>query len=224
MKTGLLFDLDGTLVDSVADLAASLNAALSQNQLLNVTLEQVSTWVGNGTRVLVRRALASMDSEDMLEAVLADFTNHYANSDHAASVPLTGAIEALEWAYGEGIAMAIVTNKPETFAFDVLRAQDLDGFFSVVIGGDTCATNKPNREPLDAAVARLGVERAIMVGDSKTDVQSGRNAGLPVFAVEGGYNHGQPIANESPDVVLPTLKALPKAWQQWQLKQAESAS
>ncbi|WP_119393387.1 HAD family hydrolase [Salinibius halmophilus] len=220
MSTALLFDLDGTLVDSVADLAESLNAALSQNQLLNVTVEQVATWVGNGTRVLVQRALGSMDAEDHLEQVLADFTSHYAKSSHKASIPLRGAIEALEWAYGEGIPMAVVTNKPEAFAFDVLKAQDLEGFFPVVIGGDTCSTNKPDPEPLQEAMKRLGVTEAIMVGDSKTDVASGKNAGLPVFAVEGGYNHGLPISDSNPDVVLLSLKQLPQAWQQWQQVEA----
>lgn len=221
MKKALLFDLDGTLVDSVADLAESLNAALAQNQLLNVTVEQVSTWVGNGTKVLVQRALTSMAAEDHQQQVLADFMAHYANSSHRASVPLPGAIEALEWAYGEGVPMAIVTNKPEAFALDVLAAQDLSGFFQAVIGGDTCATNKPDPEPLREAMRRLGVVDAIMVGDSKTDVAAAKNAGLPVFAVQGGYNHGLPIADSDPDEVLLSLKQLPQMWQKWQ--QAETA-
>lgn len=216
MSTALLFDLDGTLVDSVADLAESLNAALSQCQLLNVTVEQVATWVGNGTRILSQRAVESMDAEDHLEDVLAAFTAHYAQSSHKASIPLRGALEALEWAYGEGIPMAVVTNKPEAFAIDVLKAQELEGFFGAVVGGDTCATNKPDPEPLFEAMRRLGVEEAIMVGDSKTDVASGRNAQVPVFAVEGGYNHGLPIADSKPDEVLLSLKQLPQVWQKWQ--------
>lgn len=157
-----------------------------------------------------------MDAEDHLEDVLAAFTAHYAQSSHKASIPLRGALEALEWAYGEGIPMAVVTNKPEAFAIDVLKAQELEGFFGAVVGGDTCATNKPDPEPLFEAIRRLGVEEAIMVGDSKTDVASGRNAQVPVFAVEGGYNHGLPIADSKPDEVLLSLKQLPQVWQKWQ--------
>jgi phosphoglycolate phosphatase len=193
---GLLFDLDGTLVDSVPDLAAAIDAMLADLGLPAAGPLRVRGWVGEGAAMLVRRALAGVvnaapaDIEAaQVEAALERFLIHYDRCCCHATRLYDGVEEALHGLAQRGLLLACVTNKPERFTQRLLRHFGLDQLLRVSVGGDSLATRKPDPEPLRVAAARLGVPLAScgMVGDSSIDVAAARAAGIPAIAVTYGY-------------------------------------
>lgn len=213
LPEALLFDLDGTLVDSVPDLAWAIQQMLAALSLPSATEQQVRDWVGNGAVKLVERAL-KQSSEEQAEALFDEayvcFLEQY--RDHLAvdTCLYEGVRPFLSYAQAEKIPMAVVTNKPYAFSQSILKSLQLSEFFSVVIGGDSCAEKKPHPMPLLEAARQLGVraERCLMVGDSINDVSAARAASMPVVAVPYGYNHGQPIENAQPDLIVARLDQL----------------
>lgn len=213
----LLFDLDGTLVDSVPDLAVAVEATLQALGFAPAGEHRVRQWVGNGARRLMQCALAhSLDiAEGQLPAASLDqahrlFLQHYRHSNGAASTVYPGVIDSLRRWQQQQRPMAIVTNKPLPFVPQLLAGLGLDGFFSVLVGGECTATKKPSPEPLLYACAQLQVDpgRCLMVGDSRNDVLAARAAQMPVVAVSYGYNHGEPIAAAKPDWLVDSLAAI----------------
>ncbi|TWI56820.1 phosphoglycolate phosphatase [Pseudomonas duriflava] len=210
----VMFDLDGTLLDSAPDLAVAVDAMLVQLGRPPAGLSKVRLWIGNGARVLVRRALAdSMDhhavSERETEMALALFMSIYGGS-HALTEVYSGVSEGLAALEEKRIAMAVITNKPERFVAPLLDDMGLGRFFSWIIGGDTLPQQKPDPAGLLYVMQKAGVEAeaALFVGDSRNDVRAARAAGVRCVAMTYGYNHGQPIANESPDMLLDDLRQL----------------
>lgn len=206
----LLFDLDGTLVDSAPDLAAALDATLVYGGYAAAGLDAARGWVGNGARKLVQRALAhgrgcdeSRLSDTEIDALLPYFFQEYESGCTRQTVLYPGVPEALESWHASGIRMACVTNKPERFARTIIRHFGLDALMPVVLGGDSLATRKPAPEPLWEACRQLSVavDDTIMVGDSTNDVLAARAAGMPVIAVPYGYNYGGDIADAKPDAI-----------------------
>ncbi|MEN0104932.1 MAG: phosphoglycolate phosphatase [Pseudomonas sp.] len=210
----VMFDLDGTLIDSVPDLAAAVDQMLVQLQRPAAGIEQVRNWVGNGARVLVRRALAGdMDhaavNEADTEQALALFSEFYADS-HGLSTLYPGVRETLKWLKGQGIEMALITNKPERFVGPLLDEMRIGRYFRWIIGGDTLPQQKPDPTALNFVMqmAEVSAAEAVFVGDSRSDVLAAKAAGVPCVAMSYGYNHGRPIAEEDPALVIGDLREL----------------
>jgi phosphoglycolate phosphatase len=182
----LLFDLDGTLVDTAADLVGALQAVRAHLGLLPLQDTALHQYASEGAIGLIRRGIPEAlrgDSEGLRRVFLAHYAAHLA--DH--SRPYPGARALLARCAELGIATAIVTNKPEGLARAVLKALELD--FAVIVGGDTLPVRKPDPAPLHLALEQLGVEAAAawMVGDDPRDIEAGRAAGCPTVAAAWGY-------------------------------------
>jgi len=210
----IMFDLDGTLIDSVPDLAAAVDKTLVQLGRAPAGIESVRDWIGNGVRVLVRRALAnnidhSAVDEESTEAALAIFMEAYSDS-HSQTVVYPGVRETLKWLQKQGVEMALVTNKPERFIAPLLDDMKLGRFFRWIVGGDTLPQQKPDPAALFFVMKMAGVpgSQSLFVGDSRNDVQAAKAAGVACVALSYGYNHGRPIAEESPALVINDLRQL----------------
>lgn len=188
-RKAVIFDLDGTLIDSAPDLHAAVNVALAELGRPALSLAQVTSFVGNGVAKLVERSLEATGGggADLRADALARFHNAYAVAPAALTRPYPGARAALAALAGAGFALGLCTNKPEAPARAILESLGLADVFETVIGGDTLAVLKPDPAPLRAAVARLGAGAAFYVGDSETDEATARNAGVPFFFFTGGY-------------------------------------
>ncbi|TBU76398.1 phosphoglycolate phosphatase [Phytopseudomonas daroniae] len=210
----VMFDLDGTLVDSVPDLATAVDRMLIELGRVPAGVEQVREWVGNGARVLVRRALAgdiehsAVDDADA-DVALARFLDIYADC-HDLTVLYPGVHELLEALSTAAVELAVVTNKPERFVAPLLEQVGLGGYFRWIIGGDTLPQQKPDPAALLQVMQLAGVTAAqsLFVGDSRNDVLAARAASVPCVAVSYGYNHGRPVAEEEPNLVVDSLAEL----------------
>ena len=214
---GLLFDLDGTLLDSVPDLAAAVDAMLLAANLPLAGEQRVRDWVGNGAKVLVERALAfahRCQREEIERAELLyqhqQFLAFYRECSSLHSQIYPGVMPVLKHWQQQGVKMAIVTNKPQEFVAPLLARFQLDEYFLLSVGGDTLAARKPDPAPLHYACEhlQLPISDCVMIGDSETDVKAAKAAGMPVVAVSYGYNHGRPISDSQPDLVVDSLQEL----------------
>lgn len=210
----IMFDLDGTLLDSVPDLAAAVDIMLERLQRSPAGVERVRHWVGNGALVLVQRALANdyaYDgiSEEQAAPALELFLQAYAE-EHSRSRLYPGAQETLGALHEAGVRLALVTNKPARFLPGLLQQHGLKGMFGWVVGGDSLPHKKPEPEGLLWVMEQAGVLAAdsLFVGDSKNDIQAARAAGVCCAALTHGYNHGRPIRLEQPDWVMDHLTQL----------------
>ena len=210
----ILFDLDGTLLDSVPDLAVATDHMLLQLGRPAAGVDKVRLWVGNGALMLVRRALAdSLDAsavdEQEAQAALAIFLDIY-QQQNALTRLYPQVVETLTELQAKGIKLALVTNKPEQFLPELFEQHGLTGFFSWVVGGDTFALHKPDPFGINWVLqqAQVSPEQAVFVGDSRNDVLAAKAAGVFCVALTYGYNHGAPIANENPDWVIDQLGEL----------------
>ena len=210
----VMFDLDGTLLDSVPDLAAAVDCMLAQLGRPLAGTTKVRDWVGNGSKVLVRRALADQLEHSAVADALADqahqlFLQAYADCHELSSV-YPGVRECLDWLQAHGVAMALVTNKPTQFVGPLLAQTGLAEYFRWVLGGDSLPVQKPDPAALHWVLQQASVlpQQALFVGDSRNGVRAARAAGVPCVAVSYGYNHGRPIAEENPLLVLPDLRQL----------------
>ena len=209
----VMFDLDGSLVDSVPDLAFAVDAVLLANNKPAAGESLVRQWVGNGAQVLIERALAHARlpcSKTDVDSALSLFKIHYHQHCAVHTRLYDGVLPCLEHLSGKGVTMAIVTNKPREFVPAILSALSIEHFFSGIVGGDDLPRRKPAPDPLEYCLNSLKAEvsNSLMVGDSCHDIQAARRAGVPVVAVNYGYNHGRDISEESPDAVVSSLSEL----------------
>lgn len=213
--TALFFDLDGTLVDSVPDLAAAVNAMLTQLGLPEREESQVRVWVGNGMDNLLHRALTGAMAGRADPALFARakpmYKAAYAERLSAYSRVYPGAREGLVALQAAGLPLACVTNKLVEFAQPLLERLELSQFFNTVVGGECVARPKPAPDALWLCAERLGapIGHSLMVGDSSNDVGAARNAGCPVVCVPYGYNHGRDIREAQPDAVVASIADIP---------------
>ena len=210
----VMFDLDGTLMDSVPDLAAAVDKMLLQLGREPAGVQQVRNWVGNGSPVLVRRALAGQLEHDgvpgdLAAEALALFMQAYAGG-HELTTVYPGVRECLGWLREHDVPMAIITNKPAQFIEPLLAEKGLVGYFQWLVGGDTLPQQKPDPAALLWVMGKAGAApvESLFVGDSRNDVRAAKAAGVPCVALSYGYNHGEPIANEQPAMVLDDLREL----------------
>ena len=208
LKPAILFDLDGTLADTLPDLAASTNHVRQLHGLDAVELAIVRTFIGDGIRSLLRRALAEIQADEATtEAAFLSYSEHHREqcTRHARLFP--GVPEHLEQLRQAGHPIAVVTNKPEQFAVPVARHLGLHDFTSVIVGGDTLPTKKPDPAMLRHALEQLGcatgadqLERVTMVGDGLQDLRSGKRLGARTTACLFGYGDAQALRTEGADV------------------------
>ncbi len=204
----VMFDLDGTLVDSVADIALSLNRGLADIGLAPVSVAQVKNWVGRGASRLVYCVLEHQRQAPSLhDELLARFMVRYQESVCAVSTVYPGGRELLLACHAAGIKLACVTNKPYTPAKALLEALDILQPFDLLLGGDSLPHKKPHPLPLQHCLQHFGLKagEALMVGDSRNDVEAAKAAGVKVVAVPWGYNHGEPVAAAQPDWLVDSL-------------------
>ncbi len=207
--TTIVFDLDGTLVDTAPDLTHALNHALSQRGHAPVTLEAIRATVGRGARAMIEQALALAEIEDDVDELLALFLVHYQANIAEESRPFPGAVASLERLAQSGARLAICTNKREDLSRQLLQAVELDGFFHAIAGRDTFPVFKPDPGHLTGAIRLAGGNpaKAVMVGDSVTDMQTARAAAIPSILVSFGYGPPPP-PTLVPDAVIDAFDLL----------------
>ena len=208
----LVFDLDGTLIDTAPDLLDSLNHVITREGLAPVAPDRLRAHVGHGGRAMLERAYAAQDRHldaATLERLSDAFFQHYADGMPGRSRPFAGATGCLARFAGAGWRMAVCTNKLEHLSRTLLGALGLDERFAAICGADTFAVRKPDPGHLTGTIERAGGTRdnAVMVGDSKTDIDTARAAGIPVVAVDFGYAT-EPVATLRPDHVIGAFDAL----------------
>lgn len=210
----VLIDLDGTLVDSVPDLAFCVDEMMKTLGRPAWGLDKVRTWVGNGVERLVMRALTDTLWDDPSEAAFAEalqiFMALYADNTSARSCLYDGVVEGLGYLQSSGFKVGCVTNKAEAFTVPLLKDMGIFDKFAVVVSGDTTPKKKPDPMPLLYAAEQLAElpEDCLMIGDSMHDVKAARNAGFQVVCVPYGYNHGHDIRDAEPDQVIDSLAEL----------------
>jgi phosphoglycolate phosphatase len=188
----IVFDLDGTLVDTAPDLVRALNQTMDLEGLPRAKLETVRLMVGQGARVLIERASALHGvtfSADRLTQLVNEFIGFYRADIARDSKPFPGAVEAMDALGALGAKFAICTNKRTDLSVQLLEALGIAGRFSAIVGADAVTQKKPNPEHYRATVERAGgtVRRSVMIGDTAIDVGAARGAGAPVIAVRFGY-------------------------------------
>lgn len=184
----VIWDLDGTLLNTLTDLAASVNAALAQNGMPPRSIEEVRAFVGNGIRKLMIRAVPGGEENPAFEKALEDFTRHYGAHSQDATRPYDGILETLDALAGEGVRHGIVSNKID-FAVKQLSTTYFGTRMCAAIGDDPSRERKPAPDSVLAAMREMGVtaQETVYVGDSDVDVHTARNAGLPCVAVLWGF-------------------------------------
>lgn len=191
--TTIVFDLDGTLIDTAPDLVESLNHTIAARDLAPVSYEDLTHLVGQGARVMIQRAFALRGApitDDEIPALLDRFIAHYEAGMPGKSRPYPGLIEALERLKAAGYILAVCTNKMERLALPLLERLHLTGYFTAIAGGDTFAFRKPDPSHILATAERAGGKagKVLMIGDSINDILAARNGSIPSIAVPFGYS------------------------------------
>ena len=214
----IMFDLDGTLIETAPEIADAVNDTLRHFDLPAVTQQQVNDWIGHGTRTLLIQALAfvgktevaAVAASDSLPLIAAEFDRNYQRRCGTRSHLYPQVRETLAALRDRGVKLAVVTNKEGRYTATVLNAHQITSVLDRVVSGDTLSTKKPDPAGIQSCLAQFGVppNRALFVGDSSIDVATARNAGVAVWALPYGYNMGQPIEACSPDRVIADCSAL----------------
>ena len=210
----IAFDLDGTLVDSIPDVARCIDRTMLRFGVPARGEALVRDWIGDGVERLVDRALTGeldgVADPDLRREACEVFLGLHSVHGHERSRVYPGVREGLAALRARGAVFACITNKPHGLAVDLLAHLELIDHFALVLGGDSLPRRKPDPLPLIHACARIGaaVERSLFVGDSRNDVEAARAAGMPVVCVGYGYNHGRDVSEAGPDAVIGSLEEL----------------
>lgn len=208
-KQVILFDLDGTLIDSAPDLALAINHMLTTLGRDTFDDELIRSWVGNGAQVIVKRGLSGKaDFDEDIDPTLFDkalniFLTFYAKNLCVNTVTYANVRSTLKILKAQGYRLVIVTNKPFDFIEPILEGLQLTGLFELLLGGDSLAERKPSALPLLHVCSTLSVtpEQCVMVGDSKNDILAANAANMQSIGLTYGYNYGEDIAEHQPDLV-----------------------
>jgi len=206
----VMFDLDGTLIDSAPDIAWSVDQMLARMAQEPVGLDLVRTWVGNGAQRLVERALEHYGLElnnDSVAEALNEFRDIYAEHCADDTVVYSGVFECLSWLHDAGCTLACVTNKPLELTTPILEALDLEEYFELTVGGECLPTKKPHAGPLEYVMDAFDCipAESLMVGDSKNDILGAKNAGCQSVCVSYGYNQGENMSMYEPELMVDSL-------------------
>lgn len=214
---GVLYDLDGTLLDTAADIMLALNRMLAEYGWSAMGESEVRRMIGRGGQVLVERTAEAqrrvLDHAE-LTAMVDRFYHHYGlleQMHEAVAQPYPGVVEGVRRLHAAGLRSAIVTNKQHRFAMELMQRLQLERYLDLIVGGDTCERRKPDPQPLLYACAQLGVEpsQMVSVGDSTNDVQAARAAGIAVVCVTWGYNEGENPRDLPADAFIDSFTELP---------------
>ncbi|THD78230.1 MAG: phosphoglycolate phosphatase [Phenylobacterium sp.] len=211
----IVFDLDGTLVDTAPDLVGTLNVLLGEEGLPPLPFDQARPLIGHGARRLLERGfeaagaeLSGARMEDLFNRFLAHYSAHIADG----SRPYPGVVEALGAMKRAGARLAVCTNKPTDLSLALFQALEMTSLFGAVVGRDAAPAPKPDPRHLQAAIAAAGgtLDRAVMVGDAVTDAEAARAAGVPLILVSFGYTE-VPAKDLRPDILIDHFDDLPDA-------------
>ncbi len=202
----VLFDLDGTLIDSRADIAASANAVRSHYGLPPVSADIVGTYVGLGIMNLLEKTIESADPERLRDAH-GVFKEHYQEHCVDYTRPYEGALELLNFLRDRKVGMGVVSNKPQEFTDLILAKLGLAPYFGAVLGPEATVHKKPHPEPLLTALQKLGAKtsEAVMIGDSTVDIEAARAANVPVGVLTHGYGSRESLIAADPDWLVDSL-------------------
>ena len=215
----LIFDLDGTLVDTAPDLMAATNHTLAIAGRPSISITQLRSFVGHGSLALIRlglEATGGLLEDARIKQLQTEFLDFYGRNIAVHSQIFPGLIALLDEARASGLKMGVCTNKVEGLSNRLLNDIGLAQYFDAVVGGDTLPVMKPNVAPYNEVARRLGVDaqRSVMFGDSETDIRTAQNVGVPVIAVSFGYTHAH-VETFAPTYVIdhydeawPLVKAL----------------
>ena len=210
----IMIDVDGTLVDSVPDLAYCIDEMMQKLGLQKWGEDKVRHWVGNGVPKLVERALSGelegRPIKEVFDIAYPIFLDLYEDNMAERSYLYDGVREGLDYLKSQGYQLGCVTNKSEQFTHPLLKVLGIFNDFKIIISGDTLAKRKPDPMPLlyCAEHFNLKPEECLMLGDSVSDVKAARAAGFDIICMSYGYNHGNDIADENPDLVIDSMSQL----------------
>jgi len=210
----IMIDVDGTLVDSVPDLAYCIDKMMQKLGLQKWGEDKVRHWVGNGVPKLVERALTGelegRPIKEVFDKAYPIFLDLYEDNNSQRSYLYDGVREGLDYLISQGYQLGCVTNKSEQFTHPLLKALGIFNDFKIIISGDTLAKRKPDPMPLlyCAEHFNLKPKECLMLGDSVSDVKAARAAGFDIICMSYGYNHGNDIADENPDLVIDSMNQL----------------
>jgi phosphoglycolate phosphatase len=212
----VLIDVDGTMVNSVPDLAYSIDQMLLNLDMPVRGEDKVKNWVGNGIERLVKRALVNAldgdPDETLYQRALPLFKSHYSVNNSKRSYLYEGARQGLDYMQSRRYSLGCVTNKAAEFTHPLLDDLDISRYFEMVICGDDTIEKKPHPMPLLTAAQQMQVDpqRSLMLGDSSNDVRAARAAGFQIICTSYGYNHGEDIRRYEPDAVIDSMAELEK--------------
>jgi len=210
----VLIDVDGTLVDSVPDLAFCIDEMLKMLDMPARGEAAVRHWVGNGVELLVKRSLVNAlegePDQSLYEKALPLFRNLYTENTCERSFLYEGVEEGLEYLKAQSYRLGCVTNKAREFTLPLLNSLGIKDYFEVIICGDDTLRKKPDPLPLLTASEQLKVkpQNSMMLGDSMSDVKAARAAGFQIICMSYGYNHGEDIRSYDPDAVIDSMTEL----------------
>lgn len=218
MYKAMLFDLDGTLVETAPEIFDATNATLEECGYETVTQEQINSWIGHGTRALLIKALAFIHNQSIeeieagpiLAGALPVFDKHYQRCCGTTSYLYPHVIEVVKKLGAQGIKLAVVTNKESRYTDRVLAAHGLTELFDIVVSGDSFPVKKPDPTSILDCLEqwKVSADDALFVGDSSIDAATARNAGIDVWLLPYGYNMGEPIESANPDRVIQDFSEL----------------
>ena len=202
-KLTILFDLDGTLVDTAPDLMGAHNHVMKKFGYPQKSLDDIKHIAGRGAWIMMQRTFRDeIKDENLKKEMVKEFINYYAKNIDRTSKPIKGVVKFLDWAKSKQILMAVCTNKQERLAVDLLKKINLSQYFEYIAGCDTFDFNKPDPRHLTNVIDIIGgdINKSIMIGDSEVDSQSAYNAKIPFILVEEGYTEKN--INEIPHKTL----------------------
>lgn len=212
---GIAFDLDGTLIDSLPDIALATSATLEHLGFQSCSLEQVKTWIGNGARILISRALKFASGREYsgqeLNQVMPIFLGFYQDFLTHSSCCFPKVTSTLERLSQSGLKLGVITNKPHKFVAPLLNKLQIADYFSAVLGGDALVEMKPSPLPLQHVMQawQLNANEFLMVGDSKNDISAAKAANCASIGLTYGYNYGEDIALSYPTFVCDCFSEIP---------------
>jgi len=214
-KKLLIFDLDGTLINSALDLALAVNYMLEGLEQETFSEEIIHGWVGNGALTLVKRALSASRTvnenldDAYVEKALKIFLDYYKENLCNATVPYPHVITTLK-SLKEKYTLAIVTNKPFAFVSPILKGLEMDGLFTLILGGDSLEKKKPDPFPLQhvSKTLNIDIEHSVMIGDSQNDILAANACTMDSVGVTYGYNYGEDIAAHNPNIIIDDFSKL----------------
>ena len=211
----IVFDLDGTLVETAPDLLSTLNFLLMRENIAPLPLDLARTLIGQGAKALIARGFAAAGeplSAERLEALFQAFIPHYLDHIADESRPFDGVVEALDVLEVAGARLAVCTNKRTDLSVALLKALGIADRFAAIVGGDSAPAQKPDARHLTTTIERAGgdIGRAVMIGDSISDARAARNAGVPLILVSFGYTD-IPARDLEPDILIDHFNELPAA-------------